>query len=1047
MIPVTLALRNFMCYRDGDDAGLPLALNLDGIHVACLSGENGAGKSALLDAITWALWGEARMADDELIAQGESEMEVDLIFALGDQPYRVIRKRQAGKTGSRGGKSPGKSAVDLQISTGGGWRTLSENTVGETQAKINDLLRMRYKTFINASFLLQGRADEFTRKLPSERKEVLAEMLDLGEYAALEQRAKDRAKGLSDQSRGLEGQIEQLGKQAAQRDFWAGEVATAELALAALIERFARAQVAKEQADSQLHDLQAKAEQRKELLRRLNELRAQQQAQDQELAELQAQIIKAEELLGRRAAIGEGLAALGSARAEQARLDGLRPRYDELRERYRELSGEIKDEQRRIESQRDAARSEAERLGRLAARRPEVHAALAALDAQLAALRPLGDELATLRQQREALDIQIARLNELLRQRGELVAQIEKRQDSLVAVREEQSRTLKRLERDLRDAPRWQAELAAASAAQGQAAALAVQVAALRDHEHGLADEAGELRARCNQLKQQADQLKKDRDRLSESEATSCPVCRSDLGADGLGHVLAHYERDLVELREGYRATSSAAKNLDAELVALRGRRAAEEIALGQAQQAAARGASLAEQVARAVEWQREHDQARLSLDTVERQIAAKEFARAEQTALVALDAELAALSTAEPRAAGHAPQAMLKAFSAEREALRRRADELDGRLAARPALEGQAEARRREMGELEAVASELPAISAQVATVEATLAGEEFAHALRVAQADVRAEADSLGYSREAYDATTATIGGLIHWEKAERELHTAEIRLESDHKLLDQALKLREIRSAESERLTREDALLEEQLRALPRAQARAEEDKIALQRSQFDMQTKQKDLGEKQGYLNSAQAAADQLSEAETRLRGIQERQGLFAELAEAFGKKGVQAMLIESAIPQIEDEANRLLGRMTDGQMHVSFAMQRETKKGDAVETLDIAIADALGTRPYDAFSGGEALRANFAIRIALSKLLARRAGARLETLVIDEGFGALDALGRERMVEAITEVQRDFRRIVVITHIDELKERFPIQIEVIKGPRGSRWELR
>jgi len=113
----------------------------------------------------------------------------------------------------------------------------------------------------------------------------------------------------------------------------------------------------------------------------------------------------------------------------------------------------------------------------------------------------------------------------------------------------------------------------------------------------------------------------------------------------------------------------------------------------------------------------------------------------------------------------------------------------------------------------------------------------------------------------------------------------------------------------------------------------------------------------------------------------------------------------------------------------------------------VETLEIKIADALGTRAYDAFSGGEATRVNFAVRIALSRLLARRAGARLETLVIDEGFGSLDATGRERMVEAITSVQDDFKRIVVITHIDELKERFPAQIEVIKTPAGSRWELR
>ena len=94
----------------------------------------------------------------------------------------------------------------------------------------------------------------------------------------------------------------------------------------------------------------------------------------------------------------------------------------------------------------------------------------------------------------------------------------------------------------------------------------------------------------------------------------------------------------------------------------------------------------------------------------------------------------------------------------------------------------------------------------------------------------------------------------------------------------------------------------------------------------------------------------------------------------------------------ALPEIEVETNELLARMTDNRMHVKIETQRETKKGDVIETLDINISDELGTRNYEMFSGGEAFRINFAIRIALSKLLARRAGAPLPTLVVDEGFG-------------------------------------------------------
>src|SRR5438067_12875081 len=183
MIPLTLNVRNFMSYTDVHEP-----LSFEGIHVAVLTGDNGHGKSALLDAITWALWGRARARSvDELIHAGAAEMEVEFEFQLDEHQYRVIRKRQ------RRGKS-GYSDLQFAILADNGYRPLTERSVSETERLIERTLRMSYETFTNSSFIQQGHADSFTTNSPSERKRILAEILELGYYDELEARAKERFK-------------------------------------------------------------------------------------------------------------------------------------------------------------------------------------------------------------------------------------------------------------------------------------------------------------------------------------------------------------------------------------------------------------------------------------------------------------------------------------------------------------------------------------------------------------------------------------------------------------------------------------------------------------------------------------------------------------------------------------------------------------------------------------------------------------------------------------------------------------------------------------
>ncbi|MCK4651068.1 SMC family ATPase [Candidatus Babeliales bacterium] len=161
-----------------------------------------------------------------------------------------------------------------------------------------------------------------------------------------------------------------------------------------------------------------------------------------------------------------------------------------------------------------------------------------------------------------------------------------------------------------------------------------------------------------------------------------------------------------------------------------------------------------------------------------------------------------------------------------------------------------------------------------------------------------------------------------------------------------------------------------------------------------------------------------------------------------LSQTFGKNGIQALLIEQAIPQIEEEANNILSCLTDNQSQVFIESLRDLKSGGVKETLDIQISDSAGIRPYEMFSGGEAFRVDFALRIAISKLLARRAGTALQTLIIDEGFGSQDEEGLSRLMDAIYAIKKDFSKVIVVSHLTNLKDNFPVHFLVGKDASGS-----
>jgi len=709
MKPISLTLKNFMAYTDQE-------VDLSDITKAALVGENGSGKSSLIDAMTVALYGKGRGGSvDDYVRRGETEMSVEFVFELRGTRYRVVR--------TRGLQGRGKSSLEFAREEGGQWLPLTRDSIRETQQLIEETLGVDYDTLTAASFVLQGRADEFTRKPPGERKAVLAAALGLELWDRLQEAAKERLRGYQQNAEVCRQELDGISEQLSRRPELEAQAADIRRGIGELEKAVEAAEMSRRQA---AHDVSA----------------------------FEMKAAGLEDLRGRCA--------------------GLRHELDEL-------------------------------------------------DRDIAALGP----------KRERAQKILGRRDEIMR----------------------------------------------------------------------ACDAEPRLKTELDALEAKADQERELRERLAEAKAA-----------------LAN--------------------------------------------------------------WQREHESRR---------------ARAES-----------ALENARAKAA------LLEEVDCDRRDCRFLVDAFEAR------------------DSLERLTAELQVIRAE--------ALPDAAREIR----GVEAELGRLLYDPDQRRRLKEKLDAVAKWTRLRPELDQAEQtlrELDEQEKRLQQARgsKVQDLRE-----LTRRLEELEDIGSRLGAARRRLEETEAELKRVQADLSGAQRELGQVEGQLSSLEALEKRRTKFETDLKVAEREVHLYQSLARrVFSRNGVPALLIEHAIPQIEADANDLLGRMTGGRLSVQLVTQRETKSGTISETLDIIITDELGERPYDMWSGAERWEVDISLRLAISRLMARRAGFPFETLIIDEGFGSLDEQTRARFGEVVEAIARDFSVLIVISHLYEIARFFPQSIGVTKTPWGSK----
>ena len=848
MIPRKLRLSGFLSYLE------PVEIDFTRFDLACISGANGAGKSSLLDAITWVLFGQARRRDESLINSYADAADVSLDFEYEDGIYRVQRTNQRGKS----------SVLEFYTQNqDGNWRPLTEHSLRETEARIQQTLSMDYDTFINASFFLQGKADQFAQQRPGDRKRILSSILGLEIWETYREGAAARRKKLENDLTGLESVLDEIESELLQED----ERRQRLQSLQETLKQLSAVRQAKENALEQQRRLMASFEEH----RRMVEVLARQVEGSRQRIKQRAADLEARQLEYR-----QYQAQLDSAQEIEADYEQWKSAQRDL-EHWNEIAGQF----RKQETLRSAPLIEIER------------------------------ERSRLEQERETLEIRKKKILELEQQLPELEIQLGEQSQRIADIVEKLARQ-----------------------------------AALEEEMKSLQQQQADLTADNRRLRQEMNELRERIERLEHAEGAACPLCGQPLEQDDRLGLIRQLEAEGQEKGDRFRKNQELARE---------GTQRFQEIE--------SELSDLKKEDAKLRQHQRQLDQ----LESGKQHI---------------LD-ELAHWQAVEEKRYLEVAQIL------EQEAF---------------AMEAR--------GKLEKIDLALKEIGYDAAAHDAARTQEQ-------AQRDSQERFRKLEIARASLTPLGREIESLkLQLADAESEAQKSE----EEHRLAAEKYQkamegLPDIRQVETELF-----------------QVQEEENQVRMQVGGAiqsvevlnTLQDRKKELAQQR----------DEIMVKITRLKTLER----------AFGKDGVPALLIEQALPEIESHANEILDRLSAGNMSVRFVTQKDykdKKRDDKRETLEIEINDAAGARAYELFSGGEAFRVNFAIRLALSRVLARRAGARLQTLVIDEGFGSQDAVGRQRLVEAINLVRPDFKKILVITHLEELKDVFPARVEVEKSGRGSR----
>ncbi len=981
--------------------GAPQRVDFDALNAAglfLLHGPTGAGKTSVLDAVCFALYGSVpgvrdgrglTLRSDHAAPGVPTEVVLDL--TVGGRRLEITRRpaQLRPKKGNRAGFITDKAQSWLRERDPetGRWQALSRShrEIGE---EITQLVGMNREQFCQVVLLPQGDFARFLRADAEARGKLLGKLFDTRRFAAVEERLAELRRTAEQQVKQGDDRLLALAERTAEaagpaaRDLPGPEqrpgdpgLAAAVLAWAAVarsgaVERRDLAACAVTAADGRRAAARHALEEQRELLRlqeRYAETRRRAAALDERRARFE-ELCARQDLARAADRVAPALALRDTAEREHrdaARLhEQARTRLpasladagaDQLAERERGIRQEL--------GGLDAARRAERRSAEIAAER-------AALDREARAdedvRQDAEDWLAGWDAVRQRLQERIETAQAAATRAGQLEPQLAPAAARLAAARRRDALGLQSdgADRRLRDA-----RDAAGDARQHW----------LDLRERRLSGIAAELAAE-----------------LSDGEA--CKVCGATAHPAPARAGAGHVDRDAEQRAEdAYGRADEARAQAESALSQLRQDHAAARAAAGDAS---------VEELA-AVEGELRRDHADAHAGAGDMHAAREELARAEREYARRLDAR----EQADRRSA---------ARTSHREAIERELAGIEQELARARGSAGSVE-------EQFAVLTHRAALLAEAA--QAVRAYEDTAERLKSADGALADAAFSAGFATPG-DAARALLD--------HREQNALQDRIDA----------WQAERAAVAERLRETDAA---EAAAGPAAvPGRAQAALDAAERVQRDATSAYDAARDRCAALARLGRQAEEEARRLGPLRADYERVARLAGLAAGTSADNERKMRLESYVlaarlEQVAAAATTRLHRMSAGRYTLVHSDERSGGTGSRRAGLGLHVVDSWTGRERDTstLSGGETFFASLALALGLADVVTDEAGGvRLDTLFIDEGFGSLDEATLDEVIDVLDALRERNRSVGIVSHVGDLRRRIPVQLEVLKGRSGS-----